>query len=181
VSALGVYWVGEMDGLNVDSVGKFMIMVAVPAAGVVGVIIGLLEYGLKVQAERRLLKSTRAETDTRLVSLFIEVMAKAHARGPSYLSEASAEKLITASLANVSDADSVIPRVPELLNASVVTSPVGLFEQHAAIAAIGELGNRYAVLTQPALEGLEGLRELPLVRVQAERAIARVQSPRQAD
>ena len=109
---------------------------------------------LKRQEEARLTRANRAEVDARLYGLFVQLMAKAHARGDSTIAEAAVQ-------AAISSGGPLAPISPEafrrLVQAAIVTYPVGASEQLAAIAAVAELGVRYDSLHAPALAGLDSV------------------------
>jgi hypothetical protein len=109
---------------------------------------------LKREEETRLAEASRAEVDTRLLGLFVQLMSKAHARGDSTLADGPLQAIITSG-------SPLAPASPEeltrLINAAVVTYPVGASEQEAAMEAVAALGERYPILRQPAIAGLQSL------------------------
>jgi hypothetical protein len=133
-----------------------LIPVLVPLATVGAATIAAIpvyrQFKLRVSEENRLAVANRAELDVRLLTLFAELMGKAHARGPSMLSESTVTKIVEqqGSLAPTS-----LSELKDLLEACTVVYPVGAAEQDAAIAAIAELGCKYEVLRFPAERALE--------------------------
>ena len=123
------------------------------AAGIVSVAVGVLlalrEYKLKVRAEVRLALSAQVESDVKLLKLFVEIMEVAHARGQSVV---VSEKLFEAMLPKLQAAG-----VSDVKDAAVITLPVGVAAQDAAIAAICELGKKHLFLRPVALRALESL------------------------
>lgn len=116
----------------------------------VGVWLSLQQYSLKV-------KSENAEKDIELMTLFTKIMSTAHARSGYVSSEKAVEKLFDNNLFTEAEL-----KDPKLLNlkieeVAVITLPVGLAEQDAAIAAIAELGLRHESLRNIAIEGLESV------------------------
>lgn len=109
----------------------------------------------KVAEENRLAVANRAELDVRLLTLFTELMGKAHARGLSILSESTVSKIIEQ---QGSLSPSSLSELKELLEACTVVYPVGTAEQDATIAAIAELGGKYELLRFPAERALETIR-----------------------
>lgn len=111
-----------------------------------------LQFKSKLNEEQRLARSSRAEADIRLMTLFTQLMAKAHAREIPIV----AVDLAAAVIASQSSlAPASLDELKCLLEACVVTPAAGAAEQEAAIAAVAELGCRYEVLRAPALAGLE--------------------------
>ena len=113
------------------------------------------QFKLRVAEENRLAVANRAELDVRLLTLFTELMGKAHARGPSILSESAVTKIMEQQGPLT---PSSLSELKELLEACTVVYPVGSAEQDAAIAAIGELGWKYEVLRSPAERALETIK-----------------------
>jgi hypothetical protein len=124
--------------------------VLVAFAALVGAIGGVVGYVLKVKEERRLRQSMRAELDVKLSKLFAELMPLANARGESIVSEAAVSHLVQRGAVDGGEECS--------LNAAVVTIPVGVPTQAAAISVIGQLGADHSVLRRPARDALESLR-----------------------
>ena len=118
-------------------------------AAVWGGLLALRDYKLKLQAEARLANAARVEADVKLLSLFIEVMNVAHARGQSLL---VSEKLFEAMWPKLQAQGRT-----DVKDAAVITLPVGAASQDAAIAAIGELGKKHALLRPSALHALRSL------------------------
>jgi hypothetical protein len=138
---------------------KDLLPVLVPLATVGAATIAAIpvyrQFKLKVAEENRLAVANRAELDVRLLTLFTELMGKAHARGLSILSESTVTKIIEQ---QGSLSPSSLSELVELLEACTVVYPVGTAEQDAAIAAIAELGGKYELLRFPAERALETIR-----------------------
>ncbi len=119
--------------------------------------LALRQYRLKLKEEDRLSASARTEADIRLVKAFSELMDVAHARSGYVLSEKTIECLFSRNA--ITEAELAQPDAlsRKLETAAVLTLPVGLAAQDAAIAAIGTLGARHQVLRAPALEALQSL------------------------
>lgn len=128
----------------------------------------VVEFGLKVWAERRLQTSAASEIDLRMVKLFTDLMWVAHARGGSLLSEKAVEGLFEKGGITHKDFEDV-EELNKKLRACVIELPVGLASQDAAIASIAVLGNRYKILKEPAREALNCLKSFK--REQAEKAL----------
>lgn len=127
----------------------------IPVSGAIGILsssvaawAGVAGYRLKAKAEQRLAESATAEREINLLRLFTELMSIAHARGPSQLSERAVEALIAANPTAQPGA---------LLERAIVTMPIGVAAQDAAIASIGTLGMRHDFLRAPALQALDSL------------------------
>jgi hypothetical protein len=120
----------------------------------IGAWLSLREYRLKVQAETRIAESEQIESDIKLLKLFTEIMDIAHGRGGYQISEKLIEKFVT---------PEVIQRLPgenqlkALVDLMIIHLPVGKAAQDAAIAAIGVLGGRHAVLRPIAVQALRSL------------------------
>ncbi len=134
------------------------IPVAAPVATVLTAALALrpayLQYRLRIREDQRLAESARAEVDVRLVGLFTQLMAKAHARGESKVVAEAVTAILTG---NGPLVPTDLSEMKEVLRACTATLPIGAAEQEAAIAAIAELGCRYSVLHRPALAGLEDI------------------------
>ncbi|MFH1218832.1 MAG: hypothetical protein V1694_00030 [Candidatus Eisenbacteria bacterium] len=118
-------------------------------AAVWGGLIALRDYKLKLQAETRLAQIAQVEADVKLLNLFIEIMNVAHARGTTVL---ASDKLFEAMLPKLQAQGKM-----DVKDAAIITFPVGAASQDAAIAAIGELGKRHALLRPAALRALQSL------------------------
>jgi hypothetical protein len=123
------------------------------SVGIVAVVVGLLlslrEYNLKLRAEARLAESAQVESDIKLLKLFVEIMDIAHARGPSMV---VSDKLFEAMLPKLQEAG-----VSDIKAAAVITLPIGSAAQDAAISAICELGKKHPILRPVAIRALESL------------------------
>jgi hypothetical protein len=118
--------------------------------------VGILQYRLKVQAERRLKESSQAEVDTRLSKLFSELMWLAHGRAGSQVSdklieEAIKKGVITEDYFHDPQKQNIKRSVKD---ACILNLPVGIASQDAAIASIAQLGRRYEILHEPARAAL---------------------------
>jgi hypothetical protein len=117
----------------------------------IGIWLALEQYSLK-------LKSEKVEADIKLMALFTKIMSIAHARGGYTVSEKIIEKLFdngTLTEDELKDSNILNKR---LANAAILTTPVGMAEQDAAIAAIAKLAMRHEVLKDVALEGLNSIK-----------------------
>jgi hypothetical protein len=114
--------------------------------------LSLREYRLKLQAERRLAQIAEVEADINLLKLFTEIMDIAHARRG--YSDKLLEGVMTPEMIEKLRID---PRLKTLLQDLIVPFPVGKAAQDSAIAAIGVLGKKHAVLRPIALQALQSL------------------------
>ena len=117
--------------------------------------LALKEYRLKVKAETRLAETTELESDIKLLKAFTEIMEIAHARGGYEVSEKVIEKLLTPEIIeqlNVKEAN-----LRDLISHAIISLPVGIAAQDAAISAIWVLGKKHSVLTPIAIQALESL------------------------
>jgi uncharacterized membrane protein (DUF4010 family) len=113
----------------------------------VGVWLSLQQYSLK-------LKSEKVEADIKLMTLFTKIMSIAHARGGYTVSEKIIEKIFDNEVLTEDELKDSRLLNEKLTNAAILTTPVGVAEQDAAIAAIAQLAKRHEVLKEVAIEGL---------------------------
>lgn len=113
----------------------------------IGVWLPLQQYSLK-------LKSQKVETDIKLMTLFTQIMSIAHARSGYTVSEKIIEKLFDNKILTEDELKNSNILNKRLVDASTLTTPVGIAEQDAAIAAIAVLAKRHEVLKEVAIEGL---------------------------
>ena len=108
--------------------------------------------------EARLAEASRAEIDARMLSVFVELMSRAHSRGSWALADSALQAILSRD-------GPLTPKTLGDLNALVgaagVVGALGAGEQAAAIAAVAELGVRYPILREPALRGLENVESWP--------------------
>ena len=119
--------------------------------------LALKEYRLKVKAETRLAESSELESDIKLLKLFTEIMDIAHGRGGYEVSEKVMEKILSPEVLkqlNVKEAN-----LRDLIRDAIISFPVGVAAQDAAISAIWVLGKKHSVLTPVAIQALESLSE----------------------
>jgi hypothetical protein len=150
--------------------------VAILVLASIGTVGALVEYGVKVCAERRLQLSAASEVDTRVSKLFVELMWLAHARGEGCLSEKCVEKLFEEGAITKEDFGAP-EKVREKLASCAINLPVGAASQDAAILSIGVLGRRYKILSEGAREGLNSLKDgIPQKAQQIDKALALLDS-----
>jgi len=118
----------------------------------------LSSYVLKIQAETRLQKSSEAETDTKLLKLFAELVWTANGRAGSHVSDKCIELLFEKGFITKEDVASNAMK-GKIGDICIVSLPVGLASQEAAIISLAELGKRYKILFEPARVTLESLME----------------------
>lgn len=130
----------------------------VPVSSAIGIIssaiaaiVALNDLKLKFRAEARQAETSGIESDVKLIKLFVEIMEVAHARGASLL---VSDKLFEVLWPQLKSAGSSDPR-----DAALVRTPVGSASQDAAIAAIGVLGEKHAILYPVAVRALESIAE----------------------
>jgi hypothetical protein len=133
------------------------------AASLITVSIGiwksLAEYRLKIKAENRITESSRTESDIKLIKHFTEIMDIAHARSGYVVSETIIEKLFEKNIITTADFQNLEILNQKMEDAAILTYPVGVAAQDAAIASIAELAIRHEVLRKPALQALETIKE----------------------
>ena len=120
----------------------------------IGVWLSLKEYRLKVKAETRLAESAEIESDVKLLNLFSETMEIAHARGGYKVSEKAMEKILTPEFIKKLGGN---VDLRDLIEYAIVSLPVGIAQQNAAICAIWMLGKKHPTLAPIAIQGLETL------------------------
>lgn len=127
----------------------------IPVSSAVGILstavaawIAVLNYRVKAKAETRLAQSATVERDIQLVRLFAELMNVAHARGASQLSEQAVAYILK---------NCPVEEISKMLPSAVVTMPVGLAAQDAAIVAIGTLGEQHQILREASIQALKTL------------------------
>ena len=138
--------------------------ICIPLAAVIGIIstsvgvwLSLKEYRIKASSETRLNKAAGVEADINLLKLFSELMGIAHARGTYQVSEKAIEMLMQPDTMRSLIMSGNNMNFIDLLSQAVISIPVGVASQDAAIAAIATLGKRHEVLLQASIQGLESL------------------------
>jgi len=124
----------------------------------IGIWLSLKEYRLKLQAERRLTESTRAETDIRLLELFTNILYIATGRRgePIYI-EGITDLLLKNNAFSADELADPSKLKAKIQYISFVSPMPGLESVIAAIASIATLAKRHPVLLDPALEALTRL------------------------
>ena len=120
--------------------------------------LALKEYRLKLRAETRLAESSEVESDIKLLKLFTEIMDIAHGRGGYDVSEKVMERILSPDIIKKLDL-SGSKDLEDLLAKAIISFPVGLAAQNAAISAIWVLGKKHSTLTPVAIQALESLSE----------------------
>lgn len=121
----------------------------------IGTYQSLKEYRLKLNAEQRLANSTAVEVDIKLMQGFTELLALAHARKGSYLSEKAVEKMFDDKLLTEQELNDPILLSKKLETVAVLNIYTGAAEQAAFIAAITNLALKHEILRMPAIQALE--------------------------
>jgi hypothetical protein len=123
-----------------------------------GVIQSLKEYRLKLRAEMRLADSTTVEMNIKLMQSFTELLAIAHARKNSYLSEKTVEKMFDKSLFTKEELANPDLLRKKIQSAAILNVACGEAEQSAFVAAITELALRHQILENPTKQALETMK-----------------------
>ena len=124
----------------------------------IGAYQSLKEYKLKLITETRLTNSTQVETDIKLMKGFTDLLALAHSRKGSYLSEKTVEKMFEKDLftdEELKDPDKLNRKLEKVAVLNVFS---GVAEQNAFIAAITNLGLRHDILKLPVIQALETMK-----------------------
>lgn len=103
-------------------------------------------------------ESVTAENDVKILNLFTQTFDIVHGRRNTIMSEMVIEKLFDKEVIKQNEFDNidVINKKLELATRNI---PVGLASQIAAIGAVGELGSKYKLLREAALQGLKNFKE----------------------
>ncbi len=117
----------------------------------IGIWLSLQQYSLK-------LKSEKVETDVKLVTIFTKIMNIAHARSGYVVSEKAIEKIFDSGILTESEIRNASALNDRLEESAILTIPVGIAEQDAAIVAIAKLGSRHEVLKDIAIVGLNSIK-----------------------
>lgn len=117
--------------------------------------LSLREYRLKVKAETILAKNAELESDIKLLKVFTEIMDIAHARGGYEVSEKAIETVLSPDVLKQLGLSG--SNLKDILNSTIITIPVGIAAQDAAISAIWVLGKKHSILTPVAIQALESL------------------------
>jgi hypothetical protein len=129
------------------------------------------QYLGKAREERRLAQLAQIEADTRIAESFAALMAKAHGRGETHLSEGALSIILDGELlGDVRDSlrralsgqadystEARVDRVLDLVTLRTVS--VGKADMNAAIQVIAELGLKHPLLTRAARVGIVGRHE----------------------
>ncbi len=124
----------------------------------VGIWLALAEYRLKLRAESRIADSAKIEADINLIKHFTELMNVAHARSGYSVSETVIEKMFENGFFTDDDKNNLEILNQKLEDAAILTLPVGLAAQDAAMAAISVLAKKHDILKKPALQALESMK-----------------------
>jgi hypothetical protein len=134
-----------------------------------GALAGVREYRLKSAAQR-------VEIDVKLSKLLAEMVPIANGRGRSVVSDTAAE-----AIAQSEASRNVTPEeMKDALRGAVLTMPIGVATQAAAIASIGYLGGEHSALRSPAQQALLALSfvdDNPRLQEARKLALARVDRP----
>ena len=139
----------------------------VPASSAIGIIatavgiwLSLKEYRLKLQAEKRLTESTRAETDIRLMTYFTDILEIATGRRKMDVvySKEVVEKLLETLKINPNDENFDYQSMQiKLAKAALFEPTVGKESVRAAFASIATLAQGHDILLPSAIEAFEAL------------------------
>jgi len=108
---------------------------------------------VKLRAESRMLAAQKIESDVKLLKLFSEMMNLAHARGAQVVSE----QVLATALKDPTISALIASKSLDIADLAVITTPVGVAAQDAAIAAVAALGKKHEILRGAAIQGLETL------------------------
>jgi hypothetical protein len=98
---------------------------------VVGIWKTLAVVRVKIEAETRLKKTAEVESQVKLLDLFTKLMDVAHARGGYHFSETIAGYITSSDV------------IEKDYSKAIVSFPVGIASQDAAIAAIAQLASQH--------------------------------------
>ncbi|MFJ2107026.1 hypothetical protein ACIOHH_20825 [Streptomyces microflavus] len=126
----------------------------------------VLQYAAKVREERRLLRVSLVEADTKVAGAFGELIGRSHGRGRSEMSEALVQALFTeGELADtvketyaewIRTAPDKPAALREVLRSLPITHPIGTDDMDATLQVLAALGRKHDILTRAALGAVEG-------------------------
>jgi flagellar biosynthesis component FlhA len=127
----------------------------------IGSLLGIYNYRLNVQAEKRLNDSTTIESNIRLLTLFSKMMQISNSRSEPVLSEKVIEGLFQNKLVTENDFkdEASFQKLYKKLQLSVIP-PYGLATQKASIGAVYTLGKEHSILRYAAIEGLKEVKDM---------------------
>jgi hypothetical protein len=132
--------------------------VAVAVSTVIGILVTVYEYRLKIRAETRLTQSTTAETDVRLLQLFTETLFIASGRkGDAVYSKEVLALMIEKGMLTTEDFKTPDVLKEKIAQAALLAQVPGEASAIGALAAISILARRHEVLREPAIEALQSL------------------------
>jgi hypothetical protein len=127
----------------------------------VGSLIAVLEYRVKVDAEKRLADATTIESDVRLLKTFSEMVQLANSRNTPIVSEKAIDAMFQKGMITNEDlatnGSNVSVANMKMMNA-VLIPPYGAATQEGAIASLYTLGMDHKTLRDPAIRALVSLK-----------------------
>jgi hypothetical protein len=118
------------------------------------------ELGLKLQAERRLAESAKAETDVRLLQTFTEMLFVASGRkGEAVYAKEILDLMIQKNMLTEDDFKSPDRLKDVISQATMLAQVPGEASAIGALAAITVLTKKHNMLREPAIAALESLNE----------------------
>ena len=124
----------------------------------IAIIIAAFGYFLKVDAEKRMSDSANIENDIKLIESFTKIMAIAHSRLSTHISEKTIELLIqNIPINNSIDLEFLKKLHPLIEEMASFNEYTGAAAQTAAIQAIFDLGHKNKILKNMAKQALHSL------------------------
>lgn len=125
-------------------------------------ILAVRTFQLKVKEENRLRESSVIESNTRLFTLFSEMIQIADSRNAPIVSEKVIEELFRNNLINskdfeTSDGNGNFSDVQKKLETAILIPPYGLSTQVATVSGIFTLGKEHPILRDAAIAGLASI------------------------
>jgi len=121
--------------------------------------LSLKEYRLKLEAEKRLAESARAESDIRLFQLFTEILYVASGRkGDGIFSKEIFDVLVQKHILTDDDFKDLDAIKAKVSQAAVIAQSPGAASANAAFASIATLAKEHPVLYESAIAALESFR-----------------------
>jgi hypothetical protein len=144
--------------MNFANVNDWLLLISIFPT-LIGVWLSLNEYRLKLQAERRLAESAKAETDIRLLQLFTEVLYIASGRkGEPIFSKEILDLLVQKNILTDDDFKDLDVLKSKISQATLLAQVPGATSSNAAFASIATLAVQHPILRASAIEALESFK-----------------------
>ncbi|MFF1651953.1 hypothetical protein [Streptomyces sp. NPDC058255] len=145
-----------------------LVKAAVGGIGVVAAaaVTAVFQYAAKVREERRLLRVSLVEADTKVAGTFGELIGRSHGRGRSELNDALVQALladgelvetIRRTYADyIRGAPDKLAAVDRVFRDLPIAHPIGTDDMDATLQVLAALGRKHDILTRAARGAVEG-------------------------